>query len=323
LSATFLAVVRATPFGVDVDDRVVVTPAKIVLIITLAWLISRFARRAVDRFARRMRGEIEEGGLLRFARPGRRQAPHPDGNEVVITPPIATVRAAQRAETIATLLKSVVTLVVWAFALLMSLSEVGLDVGPLIAGAGFVGIALGFGAQNLVRDFLSGIFMLVEDQYGVGDVIDAGEASGTVEAVSLRTTRLRDINGVVWHIPNGQIQRIGNKSQGWSRALLDVSVAYATDLDFAKQVIESCAAEMRRDSEWAVELLGDPEVWGVEALGPDAVELRVSVETRPASQWKVARELRKRLKTALEEAGIEIPFPQRVVWHRDEHRSVT
>ena len=315
------AVVRTAPFGVELDDRIVVTPAKVVLIIVLAWTISRLARRAVDRFTRRMRGEIEGPGLVPWRRRRRRQDAQPDGTEVVTTTPVATIRAGQRAETIGTLLKSVVTLVVWTFALLMVLSEIGLDVGPLIAGAGFVGIALGFGAQNLVRDFLSGIFMLVEDQYGVGDIIDAGEASGTVEAVSLRTTRLRDINGVVWHIPNGQIQRIGNKSQGWSRALLDVSVAYATDLDHATHVIESCAAEMRGVPEWAAEMLGDPEVWGVEALGPDAVLLRVSVETRPASQWRVARELRKRLKAALDEAGIEIPFPQRVVWHRGETSS--
>ena len=310
---------RATVAGVELSDRIVVTPAKILVILVLAALIAGVARRGADRLMRRMRGEIEHGNLLR--RPWRRrQGPLdavPDGTEIVTTPTVATVRAIQRAQTIGTLLKSVVTLVVWAFALLMVLSEIGLDVGPLIAGAGFLGIALGFGAQNLVRDFLSGIFMLVEDQYGVGDIIDAGEASGTVEAVSLRTTRLRDIHGVVWHIPNGQIQRIGNKSQGWSRALLDVSVSYSTDLDLARKVIEACAAEMQSDDQWANDILEDPEVWGVEDLGADGVILRLSVKTRPAAQFGVARELRARLKTALDTAGIEIPFPQRVVWHRD------
>jgi moderate conductance mechanosensitive channel len=303
--------------AIELNDRLVVTPAKIVFIILLAAVVSHIARNAVDRFSARMRGEIEGGRLLGWRRkhqqpPGER----PDGTEVVATPTLTTLRAVQRAETIGTLLKSVITLAIWSCAVLMVLSEVGLNVGPLIAGAGFLGIALGFGAQNLVRDFLSGIFMLVEDQYGVGDVIDAGEATGTVEAVSLRTTRLRDINGVVWHLPNGQIQRIGNKSQGWSRALLDVSVAYSTDLDQAKKVIEACAAELRHDPSFSVDVLDEPEVWGVEELGPDGVAVRLSVKTRPAAQWRVARELRARLKVALENAGIEIPFPQRVVWHR-------
>ena len=301
---------------IDWGDRLVVTPAKILLILVLAWLVSSVARKAVDRFTRRMRGEIVEGRVLKW-RSAKVADTSPDGTQVV-TPAVATLRAAQRAETIGTLLKSVITLVVWSFGLLMVLSEVGLDVGPLVAGAGFVGIALGFGAQNLVRDFLSGIFMLVEDQYGVGDVIDAGEAAGTVEAVSLRTTRLRDIHGVVWHIPNGQIQRIGNKSQGWSRALLDISVAYSTDLDQVREVIETCGASLRREESWAVDMLDDPEVWGVEDLGPDGVIIRLSVTTRPAAQWRVARELRGRLKLALEAAGIEIPFPQRVVWHRGD-----
>ena len=306
----------AALLGVELNDRIVVTPAKIVLIFVLAFVITRVARRAVDRFMLRMRGEIEEGGI-RVRRRRRRQNTAADGDEVIVSTPVATMRAAQRAETIGTLLKSVISLAVWTFALLMTLSELGLNVGPLIAGAGFLGIALGFGAQNLVRDFLSGIFMLVEDQYGVGDVIDAGEASGTVEAVSLRTTRLRDIHGVVWHIPNGQIQRIGNKSQGWSRSLVDVSVAYSTNLDDAKKVIEGCAAQLRTEPDWAYEIIDDPEVWGVEDLGPDGIVIRLSVKTRPASQWRVSRELRERLKAALEAAGIEIPFPQRVVWHRN------
>ncbi|HEX7167819.1 MAG TPA: mechanosensitive ion channel family protein [Acidimicrobiales bacterium] len=306
--------------AIDLSDRVIVTPAKILLVVVLAAVFGGLARKGVDRFTRKMRGEIVEGGLRGWRR--RRTGPSADGSDVVSVPSLATLRAAQRAETIGTLLKSVVSLVVWAFAALMVLSEIGLDVGPLVAGAGFLGIALGFGAQNLVRDFLSGIFMLVEDQYGVGDVIDAGPATGTVEAVSLRTTRLRDIHGVVWHIPNGTIDRIGNKSQGWSRALLDISVAYSTDLDVAQQVIESCAMEMVDDDAWSGEILDAPEVWGVEDLGPDGVVIRVSVKTRPASQWRVARELRARLKLALENAAIEIPFPQRVVWHRGTPQEV-
>jgi Mechanosensitive ion channel len=180
------------------------------------------------------------------------------------------------------------------------------SLGPLIAGAGIVGVAVGFGSQNLVRDFISGIFMLMEDQYGVGDVVDAGPATGTVEGVGLRTTRLRDVNGTLWHIPNGEIRRVGNRSQGWARALVDVEVAYSTDLDDATRTIEQVAHDLAADPHWASKILEQPEVWGVEELGPDGIRVRLGAKTRPLEQWKVARELRARLKVAFDQAGIEV-----------------
>jgi small conductance mechanosensitive channel len=186
----------------------------------------------------------------------------------------------------------------------------------LLAGAGVVGVALGFGAQNLVRDFLSGIFMLIEDQYGVGDVIDAGPATGKVEGVSLRTTRIRDVEGNVWHIPNGVIQRVANKSQEWSRALLDIQVAYDADTGRAADVIKRVADETWRDPVWSAEMLEEPEVWGVESLDVNGVSIRLVAKTKPLSQWKVERELRARIKQALEAEGIEIPLPQAVVWQK-------
>ena len=176
----------------------------------------------------------------------------------------------------------------------MILSELGIDLAPLLAGAGMLGVALGFGAQSVVRDFLSGMFMLLEDQYGVGDVIDAGDASGTVEGVSLRTTRLRDVEGVVWHVPNGEIKRVGNKSQQWSRAVLDVPVAFETDIEHAKRVIKETADAVWRRAPWSTMILGEPEVWGVEELGAQGVVIRLVVKTHPLEQWKVARELRAR-----------------------------
>ena len=293
-----------------------ILPARLLLIAVLAVVTTRIVRMLIRRLTRRMCGELTDGGVLFKRR--RRASTESDVSDVV---QIATLRSAQRAETVGTLLRSVATLVIWTLAVFMMLSELGLDVGPLIAGAGIVGIALGFGAQNLVRDFLSGIFMLVEDQFGVGDIIDAGPATGTVEAVTLRTTRLRDVNGVVWHIPNGTVERIGNQSQGWSRALLDISVAYATDLTLAKDVIQRTATALWDEEEWRAEILDEPEVWGVENFGADGISIRVVIRTRPASQWKVARELRARIKEAFDEAGIEIPFPQRVVWHRDVEAS--
>jgi small conductance mechanosensitive channel len=288
------------------SDLWIARPARILLILGLAWLVGRLVRRGLRRFTRGLAaaradvagaGERTPGSLLR-------------------TSPVATARAAQRAETIGALLGSVAGFAIWTVAVLMVFGELGLQLGPLLAGAGIVGIALGFGAQNLVRDFLSGIFMLIEDQYGVGDVIDAGPATGTVEGVSLRTTRLRDVEGNVWHIPNGAITRVANKSQQWSRALLDIQVAYGTDTARAATVIKEVADATWKDPEWESEILEEPEVWGVESLDADGVTIRLVVKTVPLSQWKVARELRARIKRAFDDEGIEIPFPQRVVWHR-------
>jgi small conductance mechanosensitive channel len=228
------------------------------------------------------------------------------------------MRSGQRARTIGAVLRSVTAVAVWTLAGLMVLAEFDVNLGPLIAGAGIAGVALGFGAQSLVKDFLSGIFMLMEDQFGVGDVIDCGEAAGVVEGVSLRTTRLRDVEGTVWHVPNGEIRRVGNKSQEWSRALLDIEVAYDTDLVLAKQVIKEVADELWRDEDFRVSIIEEPEVWGVERFGPDGVTVRLVIRTRPADQWMVLRELRQRLKAALDAHGIEIPFPQRTVWVRPQ-----
>jgi small conductance mechanosensitive channel len=174
-------------------------------------------------------------------------------------------------------------------------------------------VALGFGAQSLVKDFLSGMFMLMEDQFGVGDVIDTGVAggsstvTGTVEGVSLRTTRLRDIDGVVWHVPNGTILRVGNKSQQWSRAVVDVPVTFQTDAAAASEVIRTVSEGVWHDPDFASTILAEPTVLGVESLAPGRVVIRVVARTRPQEQWRVERELRARIKAALDEAGIALP----------------
>jgi small conductance mechanosensitive channel len=161
--------------------------------------------------------------------------------------------------------------------------------------------------------------MLIEDQYGVGDVIDIGDATGTVENVSLRSTTIRDVYGTVWHVPNGEIARVGNHSQLWSRALIDVEVAYDVDLRFAQGVIQRTADEFWDDPEWGGdELMERPEVWGVQNLGASGIAIRLVVKTEPSMQWAVERELRLRLKEALDAAGIEIPFPQQTVWLRNQ-----
>ncbi|MGI8792146.1 MAG: mechanosensitive ion channel family protein [Acidimicrobiales bacterium] len=291
-------------------DVLIVTPAKIVLVLVIAFVVNRVARRFIRRFVDGLKGERVRRRL------GSLRDMSPD--LIPGTGSGASVRGAQRADTVGALLKSTATFVIWSIAMLMVLGELGLNLGPLIAGAGIVGVALGFGAQNLVRDFLSGMFMIAEDQFGVGDIVDAGEASGVVEAVTLRITRLRDVNGTVWHIPNGAITRIGNKSQQWSRAVIDLDVAYDTNLASAKAVIQEVAAEVAADEAWSAIIIEPPEVWGVEHLGADGISIRLVVKTLPAQQFTVAREIRSRIKERFDADGIEIPFPQRVVWHRNE-----
>lgn len=230
-------------------------------------------------------------------------------------------RRATRADALGTLLRSIANVVVATIGVFMVLGVFGISLAPLLAGAGVIGLALGFGAQSLVADFLSGVFMLAEDQFGVGDVIDAGDGIiGVVEGITLRTTKVRDVTGTLWHVPNGQISRIGNMSQEWARALLDVGVSYDTDIDQASEIILEVANEMASEDDYSSDFLGEPEIWGVQNLGADSVDIRLVIQTTPGTQWGIARELRRRIKYALDNADIEIPFPQRTVWLRTDAR---
>lgn len=225
---------------------------------------------------------------------------------------VVSTRRVQRAKTIGDLFKSIVTGLLVAIVGTMMLSELGLDIAPIIASAGIIGLALGFGAQSLVKDFLSGVFMILEDQYGVGDVVDVGEASGTIEAVSLRITRLRDLNGTVWYVPNGTILRVGNMSQNWSRAVVDVAVAYDADLARTTAVLQEVAHAVWEDEDLRGVVIEEPEVTGVESLAADGIHLRVLVKTAPMEQWGVARDVRRRIIARFEAEGIPLPFPQRI-----------
>jgi small conductance mechanosensitive channel len=289
----------------EIVEFLVDKPLKIVVILVLAFVANRVARKGMKRALRTLQsGAVQERlGSLRAATP-----------EALLATTEHSLRAEQRIEALASVLRSLLTFVIYSVALFMILGEVGIELGPLLAGAGIIGVAIGFGSQSLVKDFLSGVFILIEDQFGVGDIVTLdGETSGTVEAVSLRTTRLRAVDGTVWHVPNGEIRRVGNQSQHWSRALIDVEVAYETDLDHAQAVIASVAHEIAAGDH---DVLDEPEVWGVEALGANGVMIRLVVKTRPSQQYRVSRELRARLKAAFEREGIEIPFPQQTVWHR-------
>ncbi|MGI9155896.1 MAG: mechanosensitive ion channel family protein [Marmoricola sp.] len=228
----------------------------------------------------------------------------------------ASARHAQRVRTMGSLLKSMVTGVVLTVVVIMVVSELGYDVAPILAGAGILGVAIGFGSQTLVKDFLSGIFMIFEDQYGVGDVVDLGEANGTVEAVSLRITRVRDVNGTVWYVRNGEILRVGNMSQNWARTVLDIPVGYSEDLTRVRGILKDVAHDLWDDEDFKGQIIEEPEVWGVQSLEPDSVIVRVTMKTPPGQQWVVAREMRERIKARFDFENIEIPKPQRVVWQR-------
>jgi small conductance mechanosensitive channel len=218
-------------------------------------------------------------------------------------------RRLQRAQTIGSVLKSTVSIILLIWISLSILSVVGVNIAPFIASAGVIGLAIGFGAQNLVRDFVTGVFMLLEDQYGVGDTIDLGEAVGEVQSVGLRITTLRDIDGTLWYVRNGEIARVGNMSQGYAVARIEVPVAPTADVDRAEQVAVDAAETALADPSLAEKALGQPKMLGVQEWSPDMLKLRMTVKTTPNAQWAVQRRLRREILRAYDEHGIELPYP--------------
>jgi small-conductance mechanosensitive channel len=219
----------------------------------------------------------------------------------------AAERSAQRARTIGSVLRSIASVVIGTAAAVMVLAEFNINLSPILASAGIVGLAVGFGAQNLVRDFLSGMFMLLEDQYGVGDIVDVGVASGEVEAVGLRITTLRDGNGTVWYVRNGEILRVGNKTQGYAIAVVDLPVGHSADLDEATALIGRVAAERVAGEDIALDVLEPPEVLGVERVVTEGITLRLTVRVNPGKQFAVQRALNAAITSALDAAGVPRP----------------
>jgi moderate conductance mechanosensitive channel len=216
-------------------------------------------------------------------------------------------RRLQRLQAASGVVRGVFGVIIWTTALLLVMDLLGVPLQPLLAGAGLAGIVLGFGAQQLVRDVLAGIAMLIEDQYGVGDWIEVDGRIGVVERVGLRSTAFRDVDGVLHHVLNGYIQRVGNLSQEWARATLDVPIALDADIATAKAVIHKVATELAADPLWGQDVIGAPEVWGVQHHGPDGVQIRVVIPTKPLRNWDLSRQLRERLKYAFDAAGIRMP----------------
>jgi small-conductance mechanosensitive channel len=270
-----------------------VKPLLIVLILLIATLARFLIHRMINRVVRSATNE-NPSALLR---PLRGKMPNTLREAAGIMPE----RRRQRAEALGSVLRSAASAVIFAIAIMQVLSELGFDLAPLLASAGIAGLAIGFGAQNLVKDFITGLFMLLEDQYGVGDVVDVGAASGTVVAVGLRITTIRDGQGVVWYIRNGEIARVGNKSQGWALVVVDVPVGFA-GIEEATEILRTAVAGLDDDPAWREDLMEPPEVLGIEQINVDGAVLRTTVKTTSAAQWRVARELRRRLTEALEAA---------------------
>jgi moderate conductance mechanosensitive channel len=215
----------------------------------------------------------------------------------------------QRAQTLASLLGNVAGITVFVVATLTILDILLQNIGPILASFGIIGLAFSFGAQSLVKDVISGTFMLMEGQFGVGDVVKVSDVSGLVEKITLRTTILRDIEGAVHIVPNGEITRVTNMTKAWSRAVLHVGVAYREDVDHVMDVLRDLLREFQADPEWGALLLEDPVVPGIENFADSAIVIRVMAKTLPLKQWDVARELRRRIKNRFDAEGIEIPFP--------------
>ncbi|MGW2743838.1 mechanosensitive ion channel family protein [Streptomyces sp. NPDC001450] len=262
---------------------------QILLILVVAFVLRAAVRRAITKLIDRMNRTVESvdgtalGGLL-----------------------VNAERRRQRSQAIGSVLRSVASFLILGTAALMVLSTFKINLAPLLASAGVAGVAIGFGARNLVTDFLSGVFMILEDQYGVGDSIDAGVASGEVIEVGLRVTKLRGDNGEIWYVRNGEVKRIGNLSQGWATAGVDVTVRAGEDLDRVKATLDEVAEQMSKEEPWNELLWGPVEVLGLDSVLIDSMVVRVSARTMPGKSVTVERELRWRIKRAFDAASIRI-----------------
>ena len=273
-------------------------PLQILIIVLIAVAIRWISVAVLNRIIKRMAAQGRRERLGETRRAERTQE---------LSDVLMSQRRQQRAEAIGALLRSVITATVLIIALLLILPILGIDVAPLLASAGVLGVALGFGAQSLVKDYLSGIFLVFEDQYGVGDLVDLGEAVGVVEDVTLRITRLRDLSGVVWYVRNGEILRVANQSQGWVLAAVDIPVAYDENLDKVCECVNAVAEDMYGDPQYDDMLLGKPTYAGVESVSGEAVFIKVIAKAAPEKQIPLTRAIRARIKESFDRAGIRVP----------------
>ena len=276
------------------------TPLLIVAILIAAalirWLLKSVIRRTVNQVVS-----------------GVKKKQNVEDTQELIASPLHAARVVQRTRTLGSVLNNIVTAAVVGVAIVMILDTLGVPVLGIIGAAGVLAAGLAFGAQNVVKDLLNGIFMVFEDQLGVGDVVDLGEVSGTVEEVGLRVTKVRSVDGTLWFVRNGEILRVGNLSQDWARVIIDLPAPYTADVAAIQEKLLQTATTMANSAAWRSKILEKPEIWGIESVSAEAIVIRLVMKARPAEQWAVARELRLRLKLALDEININLPALNRVV----------
>jgi small conductance mechanosensitive channel len=264
----------------------------IVLIIIAGWIAVRFMRKALNKLT-----EILQ--------------------RVATDTDTAQVATEKRIKTLIGLLSTLSKVAIWGIVAIVVLTEIGVDIAPILAGAGIAGLAVGFGAQNLVRDVISGFFIVLENQVRIGDVATINGTGGVVESISFRTMVLRDLRGIVHVFPNGSISTLANQTKEWSAFVLDLGIAYDQDTDEVVQAMKDVHEELTKDEDYGPKLMGPIEVLGVDDFGESSVVIKARLKTKPIQQWSVGREYRRRLKKELDRRGIEIPFPQRTLHFAD------
>ncbi len=269
--------------------------SRIVIIVVAAWAASFLLKKILRRFKERL---VEKGAL----------AHDPTGDTL------------KRADTLTRLVRQAVLIGIWVMAALVILKEVGIEIGPILAGAGVLGLAVGFGAQNLVRDIISGFFFILEDQVRVGDVAVVNGTGGLVEQINLRTIVLRDLEGTVHVFPHGTVNTLSNRTKSWAAYVFDLGVSYRDDVDTVMAIIARVGEEMRKDENYGPLMLDAPEIFGVDRFDDSAVVIKGRIRTKPLQQWQVGREFLRRIKYAFDASGIEIPFPHRTVYFGEPSR---
>ena len=249
---------------------------------------------------------------------GVKRANQVDDTQELDASPISAMRSVQRTRTLGYVLNNTSTWVIVIVVSILVLTELGFSVTALVASAGILGAALGFGAQSIIKDVLNGLFMVFEDQLGVGDVVDLGIAEGVVERVGIRITEIRDVSGTLWFVRNGEILRVGNKTQDWSRVILDLPVPYDSNIDDIQNLLLESAQEFAASPQWRRKIMEDPEVWGVQSLSAEAVTLRLVVKVRAGEQWTAERALYRALKDSLDKRQVDIPALNRMVVDNSE-----
>jgi len=285
----------------SVDAFFAFAPLRVLLIVIIAVLVRIILQFVINR-------------VVNQVVTGAKRKQNVDDTQALLTSPLAAVRVVQRTRALGSVLNSAVTSVVVIVALILIITVISpgaTGAFSLITAA--LGAGLGFGAQNIVKDVLNGIFMVIEDQLGVGDVVDLGTATGVVEAVGIRVTQIRDVNGTLWFVRNGEILRVGNMSQGWSRVIIDLAVPYEADVEAVQERILATAKSLATDNKWRSRVLEKPEIWGIESISAEAIVIRLVIKTAPANKDDVARELRARLKRALDEMGVRLPALNSIV----------